>query len=88
MSKETWVIILGIAIAVMPYLGFPSSWKTVLFVLLGLTLVLIGFLLRTETLSRSGGAYAPTVHQPFVENSHVPVADANHDRKEGITSLN
>ena len=51
MSKEMSLIVLGIVVAVVPYLGIPGSWKTALLVLCGLGIALIGFLLRGETLS-------------------------------------
>ncbi len=77
---------LGILVVLMPYLGVPSSWKTVLLVVSGIVVVLLGFFLRTEALSRSG---KHSRHRPFVENSSSPMPhESHHDRKEGITSLN
>jgi hypothetical protein len=52
MSKEALVILLGAFTALLPFMGLPSSWRTVLMVLCGASLVLIGVLLRSETLSR------------------------------------
>ena len=84
------VIALGLwIIVVRTLLGIPGSWQTVIFVLTGVLLAVIGFLLRGEALSRAAtrpsrperaGAYT------FVENESP--ASAVHDHKEGITSLN
>ena len=68
MSKEMGLILLGIFVAVLPYLGLPGSWKTPLFLLAGLGIILIGFFLRGEALSR--GVEGSESH-PFVESARV-----------------
>lgn len=50
MSKDAAIIILGFLVASMPFLGFPSSWKMVFYVLLGLGIVAFAFFLRKELL--------------------------------------
>ena len=52
MSKEMSLILLGIGIAILPHLGFPSDMKGVLLAVFGITVASIGFLLRGKTLSR------------------------------------
>ena len=52
MSKEMSVIALGLWVLVLPYLGIYRSWLTVLMVLTGLALMIIGFLLRGETINK------------------------------------
>ena len=86
MSKEMMVIALGLLIIMIrTLLGVPGNWQTFLFIVAGVALAVIGFLLRGEALSRAGaprqergGAY------PFVESGISPA----HEHKEGITSLN
>lgn len=51
MSKNTAIIILGFIIAVTPFLGLPGSWKTIIFVVSGLVVVLIAFLQKGGKLS-------------------------------------
>jgi hypothetical protein len=80
MSKEITVILLGLLIVITPYLGIPGSWKTVIFVLGGLCLAAVGFLLRGEALSR--GATRHSGH--FVEN----IAPQPAPRDHGIGPLN
>lgn len=52
MSKEALVILFGALVGLMPYLGLPGSWRTVLLSVAGLVIVLLGVLLRREVLSR------------------------------------
>lgn len=52
MSKEIGVVMLGIFVAVLPFLGFPQSWRAVLFVIAGLAIVLLGLLLRADHVRR------------------------------------
>jgi hypothetical protein len=65
MSKEVGIIVLGIWIIIIPYLGVPDSWRTLLLVLSGLIAIALGFLLRSEGLSHG---VRPHETHPFVEN--------------------
>jgi hypothetical protein len=91
MSKETSLIVLGLVVATAPYLGVPNSWRTILIVLCGLAIALVGFFLRAEALKREGKRSS---HHPFVENmpddfeDEWSIPDRHHDRTEGLTSLN
>lgn len=88
MSKEMMVIALGLwIIIVRTLLGVPGEWQTVIFVITGVLLAVIGFLLRGEALSRAThrNRHAQSAAYPFVENAP---ASASHEHKEGITSLN
>ncbi len=48
MRKIRLLLVLGIWVAVLPYLGFPYSWKDILFLVSGLSLVYISFILYRE----------------------------------------
>ena len=94
MSKEVAIIALGVWVIIIPYLGVPMSWRTVLLVLTGIAVMVLGFLLRSETLAGRPGSRL-RAGAPFVE--HVPdrAPDASaashevrHDHQEGINSLN
>jgi len=52
MSKEISVVMLGIFVAVLPFLGFPQSWRVIFFVIAGLGIMLLGFFLRADHLHR------------------------------------
>jgi len=45
MQKTRILLILGIWVTILPYLGFPSSWKDILFTLTGLVLIFISYTL-------------------------------------------
>ncbi len=87
MSKEMSVILLGVAVVIIPYLGVPSAWRTFLLVLAGLALVVIGFLLRARDMMHSR---KNSPHHSFVENDTAKIThDYSHENhKEGISSLN
>lgn len=88
MSKETAVVALGVWAIVLPYLGVPRVWLTILMVITGIGLIVIGFLLRAEVLSR--GRHHATRHATFVESIPEETAhhEGNHEHKERINSLN
>lgn len=49
MSKARTLLFLGIWVAILPYLGFPSTWKNVLFSLTGLGLIYFAYILYFES---------------------------------------
>lgn len=98
MSKEMMVIALGLwIIVVRTLLGVPGHWQTFLFIVTGVALAVLGFLLRGEALSRAMGPRDQRTERgnqyPFVENNttsklgNTQVANS-HEHKEGIASLN
>lgn len=48
MSKARILLILGTWIAILPFLGFPYSWKDILFSLSGLGVIYISYSLYKE----------------------------------------
>lgn len=66
MRKERTLFILGLWIIVLPFSGFPSSWRTVLFVLTGLALVYLAYLFYLEAKARIPGD--ETKSYTFVDN--------------------
>lgn len=48
MRKARIFLILGVWVAILPYLGFPQSWKSILFSLSGLFLAYIGYIMHQE----------------------------------------
>lgn len=91
MSKEMSVIVLGIWVVVVPYLGVPSSWRTVLLVLSGLTIAVIGFLLRNESLAHTGTSAQPRhrTEDSFVESAPAaPPLPEQEPQSPRIGSLN
>lgn len=52
MRKERTLFILGLWVAILPFLGFPNSWRRVLFVITGFLLLYLAYLFYLETKSR------------------------------------
>lgn len=52
MRKERTLLILGIFVAILPYMGFYESWRKVLFIISGLSIVYIAYLFYTEAKAR------------------------------------
>lgn len=48
MRKVRILLVLGIWVTILPFLGFPSSWKDILFTLSGLFLVYLSYLLYKD----------------------------------------
>ncbi len=61
---------LGVFVVVQPYLGIPSSWHTFLSVVAGIAILVLGFILRSESLA--GGRKGSSRHS-FVENSTATI---------------
>lgn len=48
--KKAWILlVLGIWITILPYLGFPYSWKDVLTALTGIGIIYVSFVLYKES---------------------------------------
>lgn len=52
MRKEKTLFIIGLWVIILPFLGFPGSWKKVLSVLTGLALIYLGYLFYMEVKAR------------------------------------
>ena len=49
MTKARILLILGIWVAMLPYLGFPYFWKAILFTITGLGLIYFSYILYKES---------------------------------------
>ena len=67
MRKERVLFILGVWVAILPYLGFPYAWKSVLFVLTGLGLIYFSYVLYGEAKAGETKEKKKTV-ESFSEN--------------------
>lgn len=55
-SKNRLILILGILVALMPFSGFPAVWKNFFYIIFGLTIAVLSFLLaRHKRISRRHG---------------------------------
>lgn len=48
MRKEKTLFVLGLWIAVLPFLGFPNTWRKVLFVITGFCVMYLAYLFYLE----------------------------------------
>lgn len=48
MSKQRIIIILGVLVAVMPYLGFPLSWRKGFFLVAGIAIAITAYRMGRE----------------------------------------
>lgn len=68
MSKNAIIIVLGFIVAAMPFLGFPSTWETIILVLLGVSLAVLAFLLRQDMLHAGSRPHVPAARDVYVES--------------------
>ncbi|MEI6660138.1 MAG: hypothetical protein WCK91_01805 [bacterium] len=52
MRKERSLLIIGIWVAILPFLGFPSSWRSFMFIITGLALVYLSYMFYQEYRAR------------------------------------
>ncbi len=52
MRKERTLLILGIFVALLPYMGFYESWRKILFMISGLSIIYLAYLFYTEAKAR------------------------------------
>ena len=73
MSKIFLIFSLGVLIAILPGTGFPIGWKTIFYVIIGVTVSIIALLIRKEinSLRRALRSKEYTVTDSFVQNSHI-----------------
>ncbi len=52
MRKERTLFVIGILVVVLPFSGFPQTWREVFFVIIGLALICLAYLFYNETKRR------------------------------------
>jgi len=70
MRKARIFLFLGIWVAVLPYLGFPHSWKNILFSLSGLFLAYLGYTLHQDEKLRERQSTGGQNFDNFKENGN------------------
>lgn len=76
MSKYSIIITLAVVVIILPYLGFPSFWRTLFLVLSGLGIIFYTFLLKTEYQNGSSWSFGKD-NDVYVENG----VDHNNEKK-------
>jgi hypothetical protein len=52
MTTDALIILAGTVVAVLPFLGFPTSWDTALFFILGVCIIALGIAVRRKQVAR------------------------------------
>lgn len=52
MRKERTLLILGVLVATIPFSGFPASFRSIFFVIIGIALVYLSYLFYMEAKAR------------------------------------
>jgi hypothetical protein len=79
MRRVRVLLILGIWVAVLPFLGFPYSWKDILTALSGLALIYISFVMYRESKVREIGK---ETFDNFSENHHPRENETSIEQEE------
>jgi len=66
MRKEKSLIIIGFWILILPFLGFPSSWRNFLYIITGLIIMYLGYLFYIEV--KASIPKDTTEFKPFIDN--------------------
>jgi hypothetical protein len=86
MRKDRTIIVLGIIIALTPFLGFPSGFKTFLYVVFGLTISFLTYLLLREQRyvepEANGKTFSESAPKEELENPQNP-SSGNTDNSNG-----
>ncbi len=72
---------LGLAVAIVPFLGVPNSWKTIFFVIVGLTIFLKIYLANVRGNNKDKGDSDVTFKQNKPEQIK---SEENYDRGENL----
>lgn len=67
MTLDALIILAGALVALLPFLGFPNSWDTVLFFLLGVAIIGLGIVVRRR-LPHEKNAGSQRESEAFMEN--------------------
>jgi hypothetical protein len=65
-AKELCILAIGLLVGLTPYVGLPSGWKTGLYVIFGIAIVVLAYLIRSDQAS-AGQPHTPA-QDIFVEN--------------------
>lgn len=82
MRKERMLLFLGIFIAILPYLGFPYSWKDILFTICGFVVMVFSYILFLEQKAKENREDNKKSFDNFKENGH------NFEQQETKTNPN
>ncbi len=71
MNRQRVILISGIWVAILPFLGFPNSWKTFFFFVTGAGLVYIAYKMNKERMTAIHKREEAMKTLPYAENKPV-----------------
>lgn len=80
MGKEVLVMVFGVWVALQSFLGLPRIWDEVIFVILGLSILGLGVLLRRGRMLHNSSDINQS--KTFVENTPSHGADISNELNE------
>ncbi len=85
MQKGRIFLFLGIWITILPYLGFPYSWKDILTTLSGLGLIFVSYMLYKE--SKTGEIKKEKTFDNFRENDFTDLSAEAGESKPNVEEI-
>ncbi len=84
MTLDTLILLSGALVATIPFLGFPNSWDTVIFLILGIGIVALGIVVRRRTPRRMRHIQDShfVENQPSAKQSSDPDTDVSAHEEE------
>ena len=78
MTIDTLIMLAGAFVAIMPFLGFPNSWDTVLYFFAGIFVIALGIIVRRRGLGDRSGRITsrPMNGNTFTESSPTHEEDS------------
>ena len=76
MSRYSIIITIAVWVIILPFLGFPSFWETLLLVLSGFGIIFYTFMLKSESANGSSWSFSKD-NDVYVENG----IDHNNEKK-------
>ena len=74
MTLDTLIILTGGLVAMLPFLGFPNSWDTIIFLVAGVFIVVLGIIVRRRIMQ--SGESPRSSHGMFAES--MPAQSSEH----------
>jgi hypothetical protein len=78
MSRNKFELVSGVLLIIMPFLGFPSLWKTVVYIVVGCILIIVSCVGHFKRRSEVSFYDPESVDVPFVEHKNTEQHPQQH----------
>ena len=76
---HTCVVVIGGIIIVLPFLGFSVTWEKIIFIVCGISLVIVGMLIRQESRQQNSLPSKPKEKQTATPSTPPPGESDNEE---------